>query len=361
MRTPTLLSIVLVAAGCVGGQPLDVAADDYAATAVLQGVDRAGAFSPSEAKSLKSAYGIGFTGVYIGGPCSAGSGWSAASVTAIYDAVQWQFLPIFVGQQSAAICGRSTLTEAQGITDGKQAMSDMAAFKWAAGYHFPVALDLEAGSYDADPAGAVAYTKGFADTVSAGGYDVYVYSSVTALNALASAKIPTIAAAWPAYWLTTNGGFKSGLSPSQVPGLSSVWTSKPGGWQYNSGPSVVGGVDYDVANFPLAPAPGQTPPVAVMAGHPSDGGTHGDGGTMHDGGGGGGGATGDVDMAGGGGGSGGGDDAGALGGSDGGHGPILPQHGCAIAGAPSAASGELAFVALFLFGVGRSLRRARRR
>ena len=266
-------TIAVVLAGCVA-PPEPVGEESAAVTGVQQGVDRAGAFSPSEAMSLKSAYGVTFTGVYIGGPCSAGSGWTANSVTAIFNAVGWQFLPIFVGQQSAAICGHDTLTEAQGVTDGNSAVTLMGNFMWAAHDHIPLALDLEAGAYSASPSGATSYVKGFADTVSAAGYDVYVYSSVTALNALASANLP-ITGAWPAYWLQTNGGFKSGLAPSQVPGLSAHWSGIAGAWQYNSGTSVVGDVDYDVADFVLAPAPGKLlppPDAGADAGRAIDGG-----------------------------------------------------------------------------------------
>jgi hypothetical protein len=248
-------------ASCIGclGQPIQVGDVSSELQGVQQGVDRAGVFSPSEAKAIKSAYGTTFTGVYIGGPCNGGSGWTAATVTDIYNATQWGFLPTYVGQQSAAICGAATLTHAQGVADGQSALNIMKAFMWVPGYHIPIALDLEAGAFAADNAGALAYTAGFAETVGSH-YDVYVYSSGLALNAMATANTP-IAGAWTAHWLHTNGGYMGGLSPSQVPGLSSTWTSRPGAWQYNSGPSVAGGVDYDVADFTLAPPPGQIPQI----------------------------------------------------------------------------------------------------
>jgi Domain of unknown function (DUF1906) len=249
-------------AGCSSAAFIDTT--EQSLSTALQGVDRAEVFTATEATSLKTAYGAAFTGVYIGGPCSAGSGWTATTVTTIYKATGWSFLPIFVGQQVASICGRDTLTEAQGITDGNDALTIMTAFEWPPGSHIPVALDLEAGTYSGNESGATSYVKGFADTVSAGGYDVYVYSSVTALNALAAADLP-ITGAWPAYWLSTGGGYKAGLQPSAVPGLAKTWATTAGAWQYNSGTSVVGDIDYDVADFPLAPAPGQTLPLPDMA------------------------------------------------------------------------------------------------
>ncbi len=352
------LAAALLCAGCVGAPPVGDGEAEITATGVQQGVDRAGAFSPTEAKSLKSAYGIAWTGVYIGGPCSAGSGWTEASVTAIYDATGWGFLPIYVGQQASSICGASNLTEAQGVTDGNQAIALMKSFKWDPGYHYPVALDFEAGSY-ANPSAADAYVKGWSSTVSAGGYDVIVYSSVTALNGFAAAKLP-ITGAWPAYWLTTNGGFQSGLKPSQVPGLSSTWTSKPGAWQYNSGPSVVGGVDYDVADFAMAPKPGTVPP-ADMA-HASDqdmahAGAH-DLGGEHDLGGG-------EDLGGaggsGGGGEGGSGGGGATGGGGaGGGGGMGGSGGCALSGAGAQGQGATLFALGLLMLALRVGRRSRR-
>src|SRR5690349_8841677 len=66
---------------------------------VLRGVDRASAFSLTEAHTLASAHGVKWTGVYIGGPCSAGSGWTKTLLTQIHNAEGWTFMPIYVGQQ----------------------------------------------------------------------------------------------------------------------------------------------------------------------------------------------------------------------------------------------------------------------
>src|SRR2546426_3463795 len=52
---------------------------------ILGGVDRASAFTVAEAKSLKTNHGVKWTGVYIGGPCSAGSGWTKSLVTSFAD------------------------------------------------------------------------------------------------------------------------------------------------------------------------------------------------------------------------------------------------------------------------------------
>jgi Domain of unknown function (DUF1906) len=114
---------------------------------ILQGVDRAGAFSATEAHALKTSENVQWTGVYIGGACSAGSGWTKALLTTLAANESWTFMPTWVGQQSPSICGAHNLTAAQGQTDGIAAAAMMSNFGWAPNLDIPVALDLEAGSY----------------------------------------------------------------------------------------------------------------------------------------------------------------------------------------------------------------------
>src|SRR5436305_11338585 len=104
-------------ASCMSEADLSTATDDVTVP-VQRGTDRASAFSVAEATNLKTNHGVKWTGVYIGGPCSAGSGWTKAQVTAIANATGWTFMPTYVGQQSSAICGAHTLTQAQGTADG---------------------------------------------------------------------------------------------------------------------------------------------------------------------------------------------------------------------------------------------------
>src|SRR6478609_8813892 len=100
MNVKPLLSLLMVGSalsGCLGAQVDGVTGFEQALGVVQQGVDRAGAFSAAEATKLKSSYGLTWTGVYLGGPCSAGYGWNVNSVNAIYNATKWGFLPIYVG------------------------------------------------------------------------------------------------------------------------------------------------------------------------------------------------------------------------------------------------------------------------
>ena len=65
---------------------------------VLRGVDRASAFSIAEARTLHDAHGVKWTGVYIGGPCSAGSGWTKSLLTSMHDQLGWTFMFNYIAQ-----------------------------------------------------------------------------------------------------------------------------------------------------------------------------------------------------------------------------------------------------------------------
>ncbi|HUJ61241.1 MAG TPA: glycoside hydrolase domain-containing protein [Kofleriaceae bacterium] len=241
-----------------GAIPADAAPDAPAPPPimVLRGVDRASAFSETEAKTLADSDGVKWTGVYIGGPCSAGSGWTKTLLTQLASSVGWTFMPIYVGQQTSSICGRDTLTAAQGTSDGQAAVTIMASFGWAAGQNIPVCLDLEAGSYSANPSGSLAYAKAWRDAVQAGGYLAYLYSNPTAINALYDANVQ-FDGAWPASWFYT--GFAN-VSPSDLTQLGTRYNGQDRAWQYAGSFAVsgAGDVDGDTSDLLLAPAPGGT-------------------------------------------------------------------------------------------------------
>src|SRR5262245_32694327 len=99
-RLGSALLLVLSCISCAGDddvfadevadEPLDTAAADMnmvnadilalARIRVLRGVDRAGVFTTREARVLKNDHGVRWTGVYIGGPCSGGFGWTKSRV-----------------------------------------------------------------------------------------------------------------------------------------------------------------------------------------------------------------------------------------------------------------------------------------
>src|SRR5215831_11733830 len=254
----SLLATIL--AGCASqAGPQVTEADTPIVTQILRGTDRASVFSPSEAAFLKQSSGVAWTGVYIGGPCSAASGWSRQSVEAIFAATQWQFLPIYVGQQLGIGCRAATLTRAQGVADGQQAASQMVAFGWSGGQEIPVVLDLERPSFDQNQGGAADYTRGWLDAVHAAGYLGYVYSSFNAINAYAAQGLP-IDAAWVALYPSGIGGFAD-VSPYDArTQLGGNFTTHNRAWQYKGSFATggAGSVDADVSDLILAPAPGQS-------------------------------------------------------------------------------------------------------
>jgi hypothetical protein len=243
-------------AGTSSGTDAGVDAPPAAPIVVLRGVDRASAFTLTEATTLKSAHGVKWTGVYIGGPCNAGSGWTKALLTSFATHLDWTFMPIYVGQQSSAICGAHALTAAQGTSDGNAAAADMATFGWGANKDIPVCLDLEAGAYSSNPSGATAYAHAWRDAVRAKGYKAYLYSNPTGINGIYDAGVK-FDGAWPASWFYS--AFAA-VAPMDLTQLGSRYTHENRAWQYAGSFAVsgAGSVDGDSSDLRLAPAPGGT-------------------------------------------------------------------------------------------------------
>jgi hypothetical protein len=223
---------------------------------VMRGTDRASEFSVASAKDLKNNHGVKFTGVYIGGPCNGGSGWTKAGVTAISHATGWKFEPIYVGQQESAICGHHNLTYNQGKADGKAAVADMKRFGWEPKKDIPVSLDLEAGTYYAHPTSSTNYVRGWVNEVHALGYRAHVYSTPFGLNTFHDKHVK-IDGAWAASYFYS--GFKN-VAPADLSQMGSRFRHKNRAWQYagNFEVSGAGKVDADTANMLLAPKPGGT-------------------------------------------------------------------------------------------------------
>src|SRR5580704_4302696 len=162
----------------IPGSPEAIAAAKITA---LRGADRASEISVGEAKTLLNDHDVGYLGVYIGGPCDGGSGWTKAGVTAISHATGWKFAPVYVGQQASSICRADRVTAAQGKADGKAAAADMKAFGWDANKDIPIFLDVEAGTYFGSPTAATDYVRAWVNEVHAQGYRADVYASPYAL------------------------------------------------------------------------------------------------------------------------------------------------------------------------------------
>jgi hypothetical protein len=255
----TFLPIAMLATTTVlacGGSP-DGTSGSEVTISIESGVDSAGVFSASTAKALKDNFGVRWTGVYIGGPCDGGSGWTKSAVESIAAATGWQFMPIYVGQNSSTVCGAHDMSQAQGETDGHDAAKAMAAFGWGANKKIPVELDLESETYSGDEAGSIDYVRGWVASVHADGYLAYVYTSPSAVNAIAADGLD-VDGVTVASWLWNDGeGHLESTSPNGDIGIGNNFSNHRRAWQYCGDISVEGiHIDCNVSDLLLAPAPG---------------------------------------------------------------------------------------------------------
>ena len=261
-----LLALVLFASACTADvDPADLDADPVPGTPeaiaatkidILRGADRASAFSVGEAKTLLNDHDVKYIGVYIGGPCDGGSGWTKSVVTNISHATGFKFAPIYVGRQEAAICGADRVTAAQGTADGKAAAADMKKFGWEPNQDIPVFLDVEAGTYFHSPTAATAYVRAWVNAVHAQGYRADVYSTPDGLNTFHDKKVK-IDGVWAASYFYT--GFAK-VIPADLGQMGGRYRHSNRSWQYagNFEVSGAGHIDADTAHLLLAPKPGGT-------------------------------------------------------------------------------------------------------
>ncbi len=230
--------------------------DEARVIRVERGVDRASVLTTHEARILHADHGVRWTGVYIGGACNGGSGWSKSAVENIAHATGWTFMPIWVGQQSPAICGAHDLTFARGHADGVAAAHRMYQMGWGANKDIPVALDVEAGTYFSYPSSSTRYVRGWVGAVRAAGYRAYVYGSPYALNHYHDAGV-RIDAVWAASYFYS--GFRE-VTPGELTQLGQRYRNHNRAWQYAGDffVSGVGSVDASTSNLLLAPRPGGT-------------------------------------------------------------------------------------------------------
>jgi hypothetical protein len=258
MRMLGVVCVITLAVGCVDEPVPEPSSEITSALAarVLRGVDRASAFSAREARLLAATHGVRWSGVYIGGACDGGSGWNRHVVQSIHAVTNWQFMPIWVGQQSPAICGAAELTYARGRVDGFAAATAMRAFGWYGSRDIPVALDVEAGAYEYSPAGSTAYVRGWVSAVHQRGYRAYVYSSPYGIVHFHDAGVP-IDAAWVASYFYS--GFAN-VRPTDLHQIGARYARHDRAWQYAGDfyVSGVGRVDANTSDLVLAPAPGGT-------------------------------------------------------------------------------------------------------
>ena len=218
------------------------------------GLDRATAPSAAEAVAALTDVGGNWWAVYIGGPRSAGIGWTPDLVRGYAQAGIREFLPVYVGRQAG-----DRLTMDRGLADGDEAVGLLVDFGWAP--PTPVCLDVEGSTYTADPNGAQAYATGWCSKVTQHGYLAGVYSNGPLLRALWTSPGSGICRfVWVARWVQNTPDTFGQLDLAST--LSGYFDDRKL-WQYGGRvggmPAVAAGmeVDISVSNFALAPAPGR--------------------------------------------------------------------------------------------------------
>ena len=227
-----------------------------------EGVDRAGGLALWEAQAL---VGLGFEwcGVYIGGPRSAGFGWSPELLEQLAT-TGIKFLPIYVGR-NLPWDDISHLTADYGQRDGEEAVKIMQNWGYHGGPGQVIAHDTE---YDT-VAGALNqwldYIVRWGNVVSAAGYRPVLYAPGWSLDAYAKVA-QTLTGAWITRWL---GSTRQQPDPKQY-----VTTSFSGyAMQYTGGTWLQGQkTDFDLNtatdDFLLMGAPSQmgsvVPEVSAM-------------------------------------------------------------------------------------------------
>lgn len=186
------------------------------------------ATAPSLSKCMEAAKSINAGGwnAYIGGPRSAGSGWTPELVRELL-ANGLKVCLCYVGQQ-----GGSTLNSVQGAKDGAAAVS-LVQTTYGFGRGTPVVLDIEESTFENNPNAALDYAVAWIQTVRNAGLKPGIYSGPKALEALAARDSTAWSDfVWVASWQSTK--YTSSVDPHHIPGFPDGLWRYPGQriWQY---------------------------------------------------------------------------------------------------------------------------------
>ncbi len=189
----------------------------------FQGLDRADAPPPDTARRMLSEIGGRWWNVYIGGPESAGSGWSPRLVKAYVRSGIDRFMLTYVGRQS-----RGPLTRPQGTVDAREALALAASFGYSGA--FPLCLDVELPTFETAPAKTTEYARAWCETVQRAGVRPGVYANPGPLEAMATANVPA-QFVWIASWVAHSAGPRDPHSARRMP--AGLWPEQgQRAWQY---------------------------------------------------------------------------------------------------------------------------------
>lgn len=216
----------------------------------LHGLDRAAAPPAAKAKAMLEEIHGTWWNVYMGGPRSAGSGWTPDLVRDYIAHGITQFVLIYVGRQVIPrrhIDDSRLLTASQGKRDGEAACKLAASFGYGAGT--PICLDLELSTFEASHERSLNYAGGWCREVRARGLRPGVYANISALVPL-EAREDRPDWIWVAKWVKHK--VDPHADPHRIPDLANGLYAKAGQrvWQYagefGGVPVRVGGLDVDI-------------------------------------------------------------------------------------------------------------------
>ncbi|MHB1701317.1 MAG: LysM peptidoglycan-binding domain-containing protein [Acidobacteriaceae bacterium] len=190
--------------------------------------------------------------VYIGGPGSAGSGWTPD----IADKLRNGFLPIYVPLQT------------MDVATGTEAADECLSLLEAYGRADAVALDLESSTVAGGPAYWAQFASDFKTRLDASGYRTVLYTSLSEVDVFAKSDNPPDAI-WAADWVTNQPD--SSADSHAIPGLPNVWWSAQGqrAWQYANSVNLDGWnwdisvIDSELVTLPESAAAVPTPTTQV--------------------------------------------------------------------------------------------------
>jgi Domain of unknown function (DUF1906) len=216
----------------------------------LHGLDRAAAPAAAKAKAMLEEINGSWWNVYMGGPRSAGSGWTPDLVRDYQAQGITQFVLTYVGRQVLPhkdIDDSRLLTASQGKRDGEAACKLAASFGYGAGT--PICLDLEHSTFAASHERSLNYAGGWCRAVRGRGFRPGVYSNISALVPL-EARQDRPDWIWVAKWVRHK--VDPNADPHRIPDLANGLFKKAGqrAWQYAATfggiTAKVGGLEVDI-------------------------------------------------------------------------------------------------------------------
>jgi hypothetical protein len=203
--------------------------------------------NPPPNATARTMFNNGWTGlcVYVGGPrCAAGhQGWPNAAVGKLA-AVGFTFLPLYVGRNQPWDAP-SAFTRSAGLHDGQEAT----VLTGACGFSelTILGLDMEYGTYQANPDGVRDYLAAWVEVVNGAGHPAVLYSDIDTLNHLGDPTLVDFL--WGAAWVP-----KAFTTRAPVGRFDPSWPPPWACWQFGTG--TIGGVAVDANSctdaFPLA-------------------------------------------------------------------------------------------------------------